>query len=114
MIHFLAIILALCGFALLAISMPRHQANMAGRKQPAARVSAVMRCCCWSSCLTGLRSALATAPSPGSGILASVHGAWSPGSASVCGVRMPLRQKARGSRHLMITAPCGLSLLQLA
>lgn len=32
MIHFLAIILALCGFALLAISMPRHQANMAGRK----------------------------------------------------------------------------------
>ena len=32
MIHFLAILLALCAFALLAISMPRHQADMAGRK----------------------------------------------------------------------------------
>lgn len=32
MIHWLAILLALCGFALLAISMPRHQTDMAGRK----------------------------------------------------------------------------------
>lgn len=32
MIHWFAILLALCGFALLAISMPRHQTDMAGRK----------------------------------------------------------------------------------
>lgn len=32
MIHLLAILLALSGFALLAVSMPRHQTDLVGRK----------------------------------------------------------------------------------